>query len=322
MLLKLVVAESMDFCEEAKTLLREHFDVSFADLDRAGLEREMHTADILWVRLRNHVDDALMEIAPALKAVVTNTTGLNHIDLEAAERRGIKVISLRGETEFLRTVRGTAELTVALILSLMRNIPAAFEHVRDGRWDRDQFLGSELYGKTISVIGYGRLGRIVAKYLRAFDVQVVAVDPDPSAACDAMDDGVPLLPLAAALERADIVSLHVDYSPANAQMFGAAEFSAMKPGARFVNTARGELVDETALLEALRSGHIGGAALDVINRELEPEIAGRSLIQYARENGNLLLTPHIGGNTRESRTRTEYFLASRLVSFAKQAFHA
>ena len=120
----------------------------------------------LWVRLRNRIDREVFDAAPRVRFVITNTTGLNHIDQEEADRRGVRVISLRGESEFLKDVRATAEHTVGLLLALMRRIPAARDHVRRGGWNRDLFRGNELYGKTAGIVGYGRLGRLVATIWR------------------------------------------------------------------------------------------------------------------------------------------------------------
>ena len=149
-----------------------------ADLDRSGLVAAVGEVNILWVRLRHRIDAEVMAAAPHLKIIVTPTTGLNHIDLEEAGRRGIRILSLRGEAEFLQDVRATAEHTLALILALLRHVPTALTHVQEGGWNRDQFKGRELHRKTVGVVGYGRLGRIVARYLRAFDTQVLITDPN------------------------------------------------------------------------------------------------------------------------------------------------
>ncbi len=166
--LRLLIAESEGFSQTALRQLLQHFDVESADLDRAGLLNRVGAFDALWVRLRNRIDREAFDAAPRLQFVITNTTGLNHIDLEEAERRGVRVISLRGEAEFLKDVRATAEHTVGLLLALVRHVPAAHAHVCGGGWNRDLFRGNELYGKTAGIVGYGRLGRIVSKYLRAF----------------------------------------------------------------------------------------------------------------------------------------------------------
>jgi D-3-phosphoglycerate dehydrogenase / 2-oxoglutarate reductase len=311
----LLITESQGFPPAALDRLREVADVTAADLDRSALEREIGGADILWVRLRHRIDDALLARAPRLKIIASPTTGLTHIDLEAAERRGIRIISLRGETDFLKDIRATAEHTIGLILALTRHIPAAAAHVVAGGWDRDRFQGVELYGKTVAVIGYGRLGRIVARYLRAFDCRVVAVDPKPSGT------EVDFRSLDEALGLADIVTLHVNLTPSSRQFFGANQFASMRMGSYFINTSRGELVDEDALLVALRSGHLAGAALDVLCDEHSEGMSSHPVVRFAETHPNVILTPHIGGCAVEAMQKTETFLAERLLSALASRVH-
>jgi D-3-phosphoglycerate dehydrogenase len=315
--MKLLIVESLEFSSDALARLHRQFDVVTGDLDRPGVLRAVHDADVLWVRLRHAIDREVMDAAPRLAIVVTNTTGTNHIDLEEAARRGIRVLSLRGETDFLRNVRATAELAVGLLLALVRHIPAAAAHVRAGGWDRYPFKGHQIYGKTAGIIGYGRLGRLMAGYLAAFGLRVLATTkPGDEVTPDA---GVTMTSLDTLLAESDIVSLHVDLRPETVRLIGRDAFRAMKPGAWFINTARGELVDESALVEALASGHLGGAAVDVIADPLHGAIAGRALHDYAAHHDNLIITPHIGGYTFESLAATEIFLADRLIHLVAPA---
>ncbi len=305
---RIVIAESKAFSPLALALLADVAEVVEADADEQTLRTAAAGADVLWVRLRNRIGAAVMDAAPRLRIIATPTTGLSHIDVEEAARRGIEVMSLRGERAFLEGVRATAEHTVALMLSLLRRIPAAVSHVRRGGWDRESLRGSELYGKTIGVVGYGRLGRIVARYAQAFDACVFACDP----CVQTVDPGVRLVPLPELLEAADIVTLHVNLTPENRGLFGRAQFRAMRAGSWFINTSRGELVDERALIGALRSGRLNGAAVDVIADEHTSGRVHSPLLSYARRNRNLIVTPHIGGCTVESMEKTELFLAKKL----------
>jgi len=307
---KILVAESGGFSSEAVALLRGCGDLVLLDLDRAGLLSEVNDADVLWVRLRHRIDAEVLSAARRLKIIVSPTTGLNHIDLDEAQRRGIKVLSLRGETEFLNDVRATAEHTVGLMLALLRRVPAAAAHVCKGNWDRDQFKGRELFGKTIGIVGYGRLGRIVARYLKPFDARILVSDPHID--CESLDNAISAASLENLLQESDIVSLHVSLSDATQGFFGKDQFSRMQAGAWFINTARGELIDETALLDALRSGHLAGAALDVLRGEQQIFKGDHPLVAYARAHDNLLITPHIGGCTAESMENTAVFMAKRL----------
>ena len=279
----------------------------------AELLQAVRTADILWIRLRHYISARVLDAAPHLKVIATPTTGLTHIDLEAAQARGIQVISLRGETDFLKEIRATAELTLALTLALLRRLPQAHFHVIEGGWDRDLFRGRELHGKTAGIVGYGRLGRIVASYFHAFGCQVLAHDrPDWAGSPDPF---VSLVPLEELLTHSDIVSLHANFQSGMRGFFSRRCFEQMKPGSWFVNTARGELVDEAALVDALESGRLGGAALDVLADEHLRAGKAHPLVAFAATHDNLVLTPHIGGCTRESMEKTEEFLAGKVAAY-------
>jgi len=306
----ILIAESEGFAPQALERLSARAHVVVANLDRDGLLAAVPQADVLWVRLRHRIDDEVLQAATRLRVVVTNTTGLNHIDLGGAQRRGILVMSLRGETEFLKTVRATAELTLGLILALVRRLPAAAAHVNGGGWNRYGFKGHDLFEKSAGIVGLGRLGRIVATYLQALGMKVLATGPAGEPA-----DGVTLVPLDELLARSDLVSVHVDLNPGTRRLIGPGEFAAMRPGAWFVNTSRGEVVDEDALLAALEDGRLGGAALDVLAGEPPPGLATHPLVRYAATHDNLILTPHIGGYTHESLARTELYLTARLIDY-------
>jgi len=318
MSLLILNAEPQGFNVAAAAKLREIGEYVEIDCDRSRLLQEVARADILIVRLRNRIDREVLVRASRLKMIGTATTGLNHIDQEEVSRRNVRIVSLRGETEFLSSITATAELTWALLLNLVRHLSFAQDHVRTGGWDRDLFVGRELRGKSIGIVGYGRLGRMVAAYARAFRMNVMAHDRDlvaPSQAVEQVD-------LQTLLARSDVVSMHLSYEVANARFFGKDEFSRMKQGAIFINTARGEMVDEDALTDALESGHLSGAALDVLDTEGEPQgdwLRSRRLWAYARNHTNLLLTPHLGGACIDSMHETESFLVQKMLAALMEA---
>lgn len=314
--LRILVAEGRDFSIQAVALLQKVGILTVSDLDRSGLLAAVQDFDILWVRLRNRIDEEIMGLAKQLRIIATPTTGLNHIDLKTAEKRGITVLSLRGEDEFLNRIRATAELTVGLTISLLRKIPAASQHAIACKWNRDLFKGTEISEKIVGIVGYGRLGKIVAKYFLAFGANVLVADPYVQKI--EVNQGEQLVPMTTLLSNADIISLHVNLTDATKKMFDRHLFQSMKPGAYFINTARGELVEEAALLSALESGQLAGAALDVLCGELDKIFQKNILIKYAEKNDNLILTPHIGGCTTESMAKTEEFLARKVVGFAIQ----
>lgn len=311
--LHILIAEAADYSPEALATYRALGEVRAEPAgSRARLLELVPWADVLVVRLRHKLDREVFDAAPRLKAVVTPTTGLDHIDTAEAARRGIAVLALKGETDFLRTIPATAELTWGLLLALVRRLPAACASVRDGRWQRDAFRGRDLRGRTLGIIGYGRVGAMVAGYGTAFGLRVLVHDLQPVAApaglewCD-LDD---------LLARADIVSVHVPLLPATIHLLGAPQFAQMKPGAILLNTSRGEVLDEAALRAALESGHLAGAALDVLSGERGDDSAwmeGHPLVRHARTHENLLITPHIGGATLDSMQMTEAFMARKLA---------
>ena len=313
--MKILVAESESYSDKALEVLRQLGTVSCADIqDRASLIDRLGDVDILVVRLRHQVDGEVMNAAPNLRVIVSPTTGLDHIDLDEARVRGISVLSLKGETDFLNNVTATAELTWALILELARSVGRAHSDVLGGRWDRNAWVGRSLKGRTLGLLGFGRLGRIVADYGQAFRMEVVAHDPFVRD----FPPGVRSLPFKEVLQVADILSVHVPLEAETVGLLGRGQFDLLKPGAWLVNTSRGRILDEAALLDALRSGRVGAAALDVLAEETaggKDWLERSPLLDYARRHDNLVLTPHIGGATRDAMAETEIFMAKKLRAF-------
>lgn len=277
--------------------------------------------EALFLRLGLAADRAVFDRAPGLRLVITPTTGLDHLDLAEAEARGIRVISLRGETALLERVSSTAEHTFALLLGLFRRLPAAHADVLAGRWRREPFLAAELSGRTLGIAGCGRLGRKVARYALAFELEVLVHDLDPAALALAPAGALAVSP-DELLARSDVLSLHLPLNAATSGWLSRARLASMKRGSVLVNTARGELVDEAALLEALELGHLAGAALDVLTGDSRWSEDGpgpdHPLIDYARRSGNLLLTPHTGGYGRDSIARTRLFVAERFAAAVRE----
>lgn len=311
-MIRILNAEPLGYSPEARTILTQVGEVIDGPLTRDELLREVKDIDVLIVRLSHMVDREVFDTAGHLRAVVTAATGLDHVDLDYASARGVRVLSLRGETAFLRDVSATAEHTWALLLALVRRIPAAANSVRAGTWNRDAFRGRELSGKRLGLVGFGRLGRKVALYGLCFGTRVAAYDPQPSEPVDGVEYTKTLYEL---LASSDLVSLHAPLTTETQGMLGAAELATLPPRAMLINTSRGELVDEAALIHALASGHLAGAALDVICGERSPDRERSELLAYARTHDDLLLTPHIGGATEESMKRTELFMAKQLADF-------
>lgn len=276
-----------------------------------GVAEFLSNLDVLVVRLQFLLDRKFLSQAPRLKVISTATTGLDHIDLQSARERNIAVLSLRGETEFLRTVTATAEHTWGLLLALLRNIPQAHRAVVAGDWDRNRFFGRELQGRTLGIVGLGRIGQMVARYGLAFRMRVIAHDPFQLEWLEGVKQADDLGSL---LSEADVLSIHVPLSSETTNLIGSKEFASLKRGAIVLNTSRGAVLEEGALVEHLETGHLGGAALDVINDEYSPGSSLRErIIGYAATHENLLITPHLGGATHDSLEKVEIFMAEKLV---------
>lgn len=264
--------------------------------------------DVFWFRLGFKIDKYLILNSTRLKVIVTPVTGIDHIDELACKEKNIKILCLRGEYDFLKEVRATAEHTFALVFALLRNIPEAILSVKNGRWNRDLFRGRELFGKKVGIVGFGRLGEIAAFYFHAFGCEVkyfdiVTKSSDYAVAASSLNE----------IASCDIISIHVNYSQDTHHLIDKEFFDLCSPGTIFINTSRGGIVNEKALLSALKSGKLAAAALDVIQDEFNFSSANE-LVEYSKTNSNLLITPHIGGNTYESFEKTEFFLASKLIN--------
>jgi D-3-phosphoglycerate dehydrogenase / 2-oxoglutarate reductase len=269
--------------------------------DQTALRACLEDCDVLMVRLGRYIDEDLMDMAPRLRFIVTATTGLDHIDRAAAAARGIRVISLRDCAQLISDVSATAEHAWGLLLALLRHTPAAHEHVLSGGWDRNQFWGSQLRGRRLGILGFGRIGRMVAGYGAAFGMDVVAHDRDPTVVLHPATPGT----LDDVVATADVLSVHVTADPANRHLLDDRLIRLMKPGSVFINTARGMIVNAAALADAIRRGRIAGAAVDVLEGEEHGGTAGDPLLACARDGFNVLITPHIGGATLDAIAYTE-----------------
>jgi D-3-phosphoglycerate dehydrogenase / 2-oxoglutarate reductase len=278
----------------AKGLAPLHEDDRFELVTRTGLKgeelaRAVEGAQAVIVRSSTRITRDALRYADGLQVIGRAGVGVDNIDVEAATERGVAVLNAPAGNTI-----SAAELTLALTLACVRRIPAADRSMKAGEWDRKTFTGSELYGKTLGLIGAGRIGGEVARRARAFGMRVCAFDPYLTPArAQALE--IDLCPLDAVIAKADVLSLHVPLTESTAGLIGAEQFACMKQGAIVVNAARGGVLDEDALADALRSGHLGGAALDVYAAEPLPSD------HPLRGMPNVVLTPHLGAATEEAQ---------------------
>ncbi|HRJ72133.1 MAG TPA: NAD(P)-dependent oxidoreductase [Terrimicrobiaceae bacterium] len=275
----------------------ECFDVRLTgEVDRTWLECELPAADAFWASLRVPLDEALLAASPHLRTVSTNTTGTDHLCAGLLAQRGIELLSLKEDLEFLRQVTATAELAFGLLLSCARRLPEGFAAARNGDWGRHAYGGAMLSGKTLGILGCGRLGTMMCGYGQAFRMRVIACDPHRQE----LPSGVERVDLRGLLVASDFLSLHVHLSDATRRMLGPDEFAAMKPGITLINTSRGALIDESALIRAMENGRVAAAGLDVIDGEWMDNLASHPILAYSRKNPRLLVTPHVGGACRDA----------------------
>ncbi len=288
---KPVVLVAEELSPAGIALLGEDFEVRHVDgADRSALLPALAEADAVIVRSATQIDAEALAAAPRLKVVARAGVGLDNVDVPASTARGVMVVNAP-----LSNIVSAAEHAIALLLSVARRIPPAHAALVAGEWKRSQFTGVELTGKTAGLLGLGRIGALVAQRLSAFGMKIVAYDPYVSAA-RAGQMGVTLLSLPEVLATADVISIHLPKTPETLGMLGKEELATCKPGMIIINAARGGLVDEAALADALQSGHIGGAGVDVYTKEptTSSPLFGAP---------NCVVTPHLGASTEEAQEK-------------------
>lgn len=283
----------------------EGFAVSYApDLNRAELLRRVADVDALVVRSQTKVSADVIEAARRLRVIGRAGAGVDNIDVEAATRRGIIVMNTPGGNTI-----STAEHTMSMILALVRNIPQAHASVREGKWERKKFVGAELHQKTLGIIGLGKVGVEVARRSAAFGMNVIAFDPVLSAdAAQKLD--VELVDLEEVFRRSDIISIHSPLTLETKYLINEGSLAKCKRGVRIINCARGGIVDEKALLNAIESGMVAGAALDVY--EVEPPQLS-PLITHPK----VVCTPHLGASTEEAQEKVAIQIAHQVIDLLK-----
>lgn len=302
-MVKVLVCDRVD--EEGIKILKENgFEVDVKlNLTREQLKEEVKNYDALIVRSRTKVTREVLEAAGNLKLIVRAGVGLDNIDLEAARERNIAVTNT---PEAISS--SVAELTVGLMLAVARGIAEADRTVKGGGWSKEKFVGLGLKGKTLGIIGLGRIGCEVARVGKALGMKVIFYDVAPRDEVAKEIGCEPAGSLEELLASSDIISIHVPLTAETRHLIGERELSKVKPGAILINTARGAIVDEKALYWALKSGRLGGAGLDVYEEEPPKNI---DLVRLP----NVVCTPHIGAQTREAQREASLIAARKIVEF-------
>ena len=302
--MKIVLAEKVSPATLAVFAAEPGWEVTTHDQLPQGLPAALKDADALVVRSAVQVDDALMEHAPKLRVIGRAGVGVDNIDAEAATRRGIVVMNTPGANAV-----AVAELAICLMIALARKLPAANTTMHAGKWEKKNLQGGELRGKTLGILGLGRIGLEVARRARGFGMEIIGADPFVSAAV-ARENGIALVPVEELFAKADCLTLHVGLTPQTNGIINAKTLATTKRGVRIINCARGELVVDADLVAALKSGQVAGAALDVFAAEPPKESPYFEL-------DNVILTPHIAGSTGEAQEAVGVQIAQQVREYLK-----
>jgi D-3-phosphoglycerate dehydrogenase len=302
--MKIVLAEKVSPATLAVFHSEPNWQIVSHDQIKNGLAAEITDADGLVVRSAVQVDDALLATAPKLRVIGRAGVGVDNIDAGAATRRGIVVMNTPGANAI-----AVAELTLGMMLALARQLPRANATMHAGKWDKKSLQGVELRGKKLGVLGLGRIGLEVARRARGFGMEVIGHDPFVSASI-ARENAIQLVSTEELFREADYLTLHVGLTPQTAGIINQATLVTMKKGVRIVNCARGELIVEEELADALKSGRVGGAALDVFHKEPPQDSPFFSM-------ENVILTPHIAGSTAEAQEAVGVQIALQVREYLK-----
>jgi len=279
----------------ASEVLKGIAEVFHVEADPDILAKQLQKSDaFLDASMKVKITPKMFEESPKLKIISCATTGSDHIDKNSAENYKVDVRTLREDPELLMNITPAAELSWALLMACARKLKAAFTHVNHGRWIREEFPGIMLKGKRLGLIGCGRIGGWMARYAQAFGMEVIGYDPY----IKSFPSTIKPVALEELFDSSDFISVHVHLSDDTYDLASEKLLSRCKSGVVIINTSRGQIINEAALLNGLHSGQIAAAGLDVLNGE--PEIDNHPLVNYARFNDNLLITPHCGGYSPDS----------------------
>ncbi len=302
--MKVVLAEKVSPATLAVFAAEAGWQVITHDQLPDGLPAALADADALVVRSAVQADDTLMAAAPKLRVIGRAGVGVDNIDADAATRRGIVVMNTPGANAI-----AVAELTLGLMLALGRRLPFANSTMHAGKWEKKSLQGTELRGKTLGILGLGRIGLEVARRARAFGMELIGHDPFVSAAI-ARENGIRLCTTDELFQGSDYLTLHVGLTQQTANIINERTLAMMKKGVRLINCARGELIDEAALAAAIKSGHVAGAALDVFRQE-PPKNSPFAGLE------NVILTPHVAGSTAEAQEAVGVQIALQVREYLK-----
>lgn len=297
--------------------MRKKFDCIMPTHDKESIIKCIHNADA-WICQpcpEYKIDKSILEHADKLRVIASTSTGTNHIDAEYCKENNIQVVCLKNHPSVSK-ITASSEFTFALMLATMRKLPHSFEYAKGGQWRdvEDKLRGVEIAGKTLGIIGYGRIGSNNSRYANAFGMRVIAYDPfiDILGANNEQKETYDEV-----LGQADVVMICVHLDANTNNMVDASWFSKMKDGVYFINTSRGEIVNEDDMIDALESGKVKAAGLDVIANEVDKHKIDRRIIKYAQAHDNLIITPHIAGLTYDSERKAANIITDEVYEILR-----
>ncbi len=283
--------------------------------DREKVLKEIKEADAYLASASIQIDKEFLIKAENLKVIGSPSTGVDHMNINLIKKKKIKCFDISKEFKLINSFTATSELAFGLILALNRKIVSSSMEASTGKWGREHYQGNQLYGKTLGIIGLGRLGKISARIGKGFGMKVIANDIK-----NISFNKIKLVSLKKLAVLSDIILIHVHLNKETENLIDKNFFNQMKKNAIIINTARGKIINEKDLLNALRRKKIAGAGLDVIDGEwlTDDKRSEHDLIKYTKKNSNLIITPHIGGSTKESIEDSRIFMAKKIVSYLKK----
>ena len=311
--MRIGILEPKDFSEAAKKSLKKLGNIFLFNNNK--LSKFIEDKDILFIRLTHLIDKKFLDQSPNLKYICSPTTGLNHIDLRKCKKNGIEVISLKNERNFLKNVRATPEHTFGLTLSLIRHYKKAFLNQKNNKWNKEFFIGSELYKNRIGIIGFGRVGKILSKYFHVFGAKVFFFDKDNSV--KGAFGAIKKNSIKDVINNSNIIILSASFSKSNKSFFDK-KYIDLLNNKFFINSSRGELIDEDYLISKIKKNFIKGIAIDTISNEQSNNNL-KSLLKLSNKH-NLIITPHISGTTYNSIHKTEEFIVKKLIKIVGKEY--
>lgn len=305
---KVLITVDFERCREALSVFDGIADVDLLPPDAAKVLPVIDQYDAYMSGLDLRVSADFVAKAKRLKVLGSPSTGTDHLDLKALRAAGVTCFDISKEFDLINSFTATSEMAFTLLLSVNRKMIPAAAAVLKGDWGREAYTGFQLSGKTMGILGLGRLGTISSRIARGFGMRVIATDVR-----DVRVEGVEMVPFDQLLVESDVLSIHVHLNDQTRGMIDRRALGLMKRTAILINTSRGALIDEKALQEALSSGLLAGAGLDLIDGEWMDDVTTHPLVEYARNNANLVISPHIGGATHESIVGARIFMAKKIA---------